>query len=367
MIRSLVRCVNEYFQEMSLAVGQGWNRFWYQPVSPVPLAAMRIGVALVAIYYVAAFTPDLQRWFGPSGWFAPAPGQSLAAGEDPVGQWLSVQFPLGDQLHRFDDVAQPPLPPLYRLSYLTYASAAWELWLLHGLGVAVLVLFALGWKTRLTSILALVVVLAYVHRAPLLNAQLEPVLAMLLFYLALSPCGAAWSLDRYLARRKSQNNGTAAEDPPRRWGATVALRLIQVHLTALYAWVVLVQLSGGGTGGMAWWTGEAMWWVVARPETALLSADWLAHHPLLMDLWTYFVIVFQMAFAVLVWVRPLRPLMLALAVVFWFGIALATGLVAYSVLMLVGLLAFVPAGAFQGCKSHKQQATEQGAEAQVSA
>ncbi len=366
MTRSLARCVADYFQRMSLCVGRGWNEFWYRPGSPLPLAALRIGTALIACYYVASFTPDLQRWFGPQGWFAPWPPQSLAAGEDPVGQWLGIQFPVGEALYRFDDVAQRPLPPLYRLSYLTYASAAWELWLLHALGLAVLVLFALGCKTRVTSILALVVVLAYVHRAPLLNAQLEPVLAMLLFYLALSPCGAAWSLDRLLARRKNRETRSPAEPPAPRWGATVALRLIQVHLTALYALIVLVQLSGGGTGGMAWWTGEAMWWVVARPETALVSADWLAHHPLLMDLWTYFVIAFQMAFVVLVWVRPLRPLMLALAVVFWFSIALATGLVAYSVLMLVGLLAFVPPEVFLGCRPQQGGQTAGGSDAESS-
>ncbi len=345
MLRLLIRGVTDYFQQMSLAVGQGWNRFWYQPSSPLPLVALRIAVGLLALYYVASFSPDLTRWFGPEGWFAPPAGAGQA---DPVGQWLDARFPLGETLYRFDDVAQRPFPPLYRLSYLTYASSDWELWLMHAAGLLVLVLFILGWKTRWTSVLALVVVLAYVHRAPLLNAQLEPVLAMLMFYLALSPCGVAWSVDSWLAGRKQSAEPSSAPMPPKRWGATVTLRLIQVHLTVLYALTVLVQLSGGGTGGMVWWTGEAMWWIVARPETALVSADWLAHHPLLMDLWTYFVILFQMAFVVLVWVRPMRGLMLALAMLFWISIALATGLVTYSLLMLAGLLAFVPAECFTG-------------------
>ena len=360
MIGSLAQSVSGYFQQMSQCVGQGWNRFWYQPSSPAPLALLRIGVALMAIYYVASFTPDLQRWFGPQGWFAPYQ-QTSSSWTDAMAQWLSVQFPVGETLYSFDDVAQPPLPPLYRLSYLTYASRAWELWVLHAAGLLVLVLFALGWKTRWMGVLGLVVVLAYLHRAPLLNSQLEPVLAMLMFYLALSPCGACWSLDRWLARKKDPEQPPAEKLSPR-WSATVARRLIQVHLIALYTLIVLVQLSGGGTGGMVWWTGEAMWWIVARPETALVSADWLAHHPLLMDLWTYFVILFQLTFVVLVWVRPLRPLMLALAVVFWFSIALATGQVAYSALMLLGLVVFLPEELFLGRPQEEQAAAEPGGE-----
>ncbi len=333
------KATSEYLNFLGQQTAQGWNRFWFTPCSPLRLAVLRVLVGVVSLYYVATFWPDLVRWFGPQGWLVAPQGESTLAAPDPVGQWLQVRFPIGEQLWGFDDAPTGALPPLYRLSYLTYLRTPWELHTAQALGVLVLVLFALGWKVRWTAPAALVVVLSYVHRAPMLNAQLEPVLAMLMFYLALSPCGAAWSLDWWFKRRRAKHASALQVLPS--WKATVPMRLIQVHLTGWYALTLLAQLSGG-TSGPVWWTGEAMWWVVARPDSTLLSADFLARHPLLIDLWTYFVVVFQGAFVVLIWVRPFRPLMLAGAVVYWLGVILSTGLVSYGLLMLAALVVFVP-------------------------
>ena len=64
---------------------------------------------------------------------------------------------------------------------------------------AVLVLFTIGAWTRVTSILSLVVFLSDVNRAPMITGLTEPVVAMLLLYLCLAPCGRYFSLDRRLA------------------------------------------------------------------------------------------------------------------------------------------------------------------------
>ena len=97
----------------------------------------------------------------------------------------------------------------------------------HVVGLAVLVLFTLGFWSRLTSILALVVILSDVHRGPMLTSQFEPVLTMVMCYLCLGPSGASWSLDRRWPvggrRRRWPGRPPRARTPS--WAATVSIRL----------------------------------------------------------------------------------------------------------------------------------------------
>jgi hypothetical protein len=58
---------------------------------------------------------------------------------------------------------------------------------------------------------------------------------------------------------------------------------------------------------------------------------------------TLFTLAFEISFAFLVWNRSLRPLLIVGAVLLHLGIALCMGLVAFSMMMLTGVLAFVPA------------------------
>src|SRR6185369_10852111 len=103
------------------------------------------------------------------------------------------------------------------------------LWTLHALGFLVLLAMTVGLFTRLSSVLSLVVVLSYVHRAPMISGPLEPVLTMLILYLCLGPAGRFYSLDRWFGLVKP----VAAAGAPTGeafWTANLAIRLIQVHL-----------------------------------------------------------------------------------------------------------------------------------------
>ncbi len=111
-----------------------------------------------------------------------------------------------------------------------------ELWAFHLLSLAVLVLFTIGFYTRVTSVLALVVVLSYAHRAIFLTSEFEAVLAFVLLYICLGSSGACLSVDSWRARKKQ---GVAA--PPASYSATISLRLIQVHLTVVYVMMLLGQ------------------------------------------------------------------------------------------------------------------------------
>jgi hypothetical protein len=164
---------------------------------------------------------------------------------------------------------------------------------------------------------------------------------MLLLYLLIAPAGAYLSLDRLWRQARTRQAGRPEEEPaPSAW-ATIATRLIQVHLAGFYLLMGLTKV-----GGETWWSGTAIWWLIAHPESRWLNLTWLADYPYVWNLWTHAVVALELAFPVLIWNRLARPLLLALAAVLYVPLALVTGLLLFFAALLVGNLAYVPPEAF---------------------
>jgi hypothetical protein len=190
--------------------------------------------------------------------------------------------------------------------------------------------------------------LSYVHRAPAVTSQAEPVLAMLLAYLCIGPCGAKLSVDSFLKRRRAAaqpNANVDAVDPPS-WTATVSTRLIQVHLTLAYAAMALAKFNDAQAvddgAYHAWWMGEAVWWLAARPNSPLFDVTGLlSNNVLLVNAWTHAIVLFEAGFAIFIWRPSFRRCLLWIAVPMWLSLAVITGLAPFCLLMLIGNLAFV--------------------------
>src|SRR5690606_29149994 len=140
---------------------------------------------------------------------------------------------------------------------------------------AVLIAFAAGLFTRITSLLALVVLLSTVHRAPMITGRTEMVLAMLLLYLCIAPCGRRVALDAWLAARQQKR----PEPTELLTTATISMRLIQIHLCLLVLMMAFSQLSGE-----AWWTGDGIWFLMTRPQSRLIDLSGLESSPFVVDL-----------------------------------------------------------------------------------
>lgn len=317
----MIHAIRAYFTELFGRFGAGWNQFWFTPSDPLMVCLLRIMTGLVALYAHATYGPDLVRFF--------AAGGLLSA--ETVREWVGPQGGF-TYLFAFDDAP--------------------GLGIIHVAGFAVLLLFTLGLFTRITSVLALIVTLSYIHRAPMLTSLLEPILTMVMFYLCLAPCGAYLSLDRVRRRR-----GAAARPPIERVDylrvepsitANVATRLIQLHLAMVYLSMGVAKLSGE-----LWWDGTAVWWLLARPESRLVDlTDTLIRHPYLTNAWTHAIVLFELGFGLLVWNRLARPLMLTIAVVMWPLVILATGLWTFGIMMLVATSAFVSPEGLRGAIGH---------------
>jgi hypothetical protein len=309
-------------------LGAGWDRFWFTPGSPIGLAAIRVLAGSLVLWLLATLSVDLTRLFAAGGLVPPAA----------VEAW------------RGPSVARSPLDLL---------GSPTELWIAHGVALAIVLAMVLGIATRVTTVLSLVVLLSYVHRAPLLTTPAEPVLAMLLLYLCIGPSGSHWSVDAWWTQRRlAQRPQQLARWQATRqatWTATLATRLMQIHLTVIYLAMAFAKLVGGMPGDNgelynAWWYGDAVWWLAAKPDSPLVNLAGLLHgHMHLINAWTLAILAFELGFAVLVWNRSARPVMLWIAVPMWLSLAVLTGLVPFCLAMLVANLAFVPPEAIRRC------------------
>jgi hypothetical protein len=315
--------ISAYFSTLAQRFGEGWNRFWFTRALPDTLSLMRPLVGLIALAWHATYTADLVAFFGPGGVITP----------DLWNAWTSGSA-IGGGVSRFN--------------YLIYANSAQSLVLMHWIGFAVLLAFTLGLLTRAATIGALIVAISYIHRAPMLTSEFEPVLTMVLAYFTFAEIialferppqtpfemlsgdtlGARFSIDSWL-RGASQPLPSAA--------ANIGTRLLQLHVSAVYFMSAIAKL-----GVDAWWSGEAVWWLVAKPEgSSYFLAPYLDDHVYLLNFLTHSIVWFQLAFALLIWNRMARPLLVALSLPLWCMVALVSGFWLFSAIMFAAGLAFV--------------------------
>jgi len=317
----------DHDRDSSETFGERWNQFWFTPSSPLPCSVLRICVGLLVVAHFLDLGTGLNTWFARDGILPPAAVSTL------------LTLAEGSETH-------------YRYSYLGHFPSSTELWIVHGLAIVVALAFALGLLTRISGILTLVAVLAYVHRVPQVAGHAEPVLSFLLGYLCIAPAGACLSLDNLLWKSKTQipppNESRHAErefacQPS--VAANISLRLIQVHLAMFYAMMGLTKLYGD-----AWWEGSGVWVLLAQTQSRPLDLTGLRQlgqsGEYLLNFWAHAIVYFELAFPILIWNRFTRPLLLVAAIFIWLSLIVASGLVLFGLTMIVANLAFVPAASF---------------------
>jgi hypothetical protein len=310
--------LQNYWQGLQQHAGFAWNEFWFTPSSVRDLSILRIAVGVLALVWQLSFTADLQSWFGPQGW--------LDSGV--VIEWNREQV-----TRTFSG----------RLSFL-WAQQPAVLWAAHFAVTAVLLSFTCGLFTRATSVLSFLALLGYVHRAPFLGGAAEPVLTMLVGYLCVAPCGRYFSLD---ARRLRASLATANRLPLPSVSATIARRLIQVHLVMFYLVMFTTKLAGA-----TWWNGEALWWLSVQPLVPSPDPSFLRSQPVILNFLTYVILISEFGVVMLSGNRWFRPLALGASTFSWCILAGLAGTWPLSATMLVANLVFwnAPTGEPSGTK-----------------
>jgi hypothetical protein len=314
--------MGNYFRRLSSGFGSWWTRFWFTPSDAIVLSLVRVLTGCVALWWYLTLLPDLQNWFGPNGVFSVD---------------LALQIRNQADSH-------------FAFSLLDYVSSASQLWAIYGVGLAAIVLMVVGLFSRVTTIASLIFVLSFIHRAPMLARPVDDILPILLFYLCIGPSGANFSIDSLLRRRKAPVNSVAAGrvDVVYSSWATLAIRLMQVHLALIFGAMVIAQLQTG-----TWWQGTAVWWLMARPESRLIDLTGMTHMGLafeyLVNFLTHVIVLYELCFVFFIWNPLARPILLVVGAFVWLLLALIGGAVSFALIMFVATLAFLSPQALRGC------------------
>ena len=287
--------IREYWRQLRTESIDGWHRFWFTAVDPATLAVIRICGGFMLFYTHLVWTRDLLGFLGPDG-------------------RLSSEF-----VRRYHEIG-------FGWSHLFWFESPKMIWGFHIVALIIFAMLTIGFCSRAVSILAFLFTVSYAHRAAGSLFGLDQVNVMLAMYLMVGPCGARYSLDRYLGRTDSSASVSA----------NIAIRLIQVHMCVIYLFAGLGKLQGP-----SWWDGTAMWLSLANYEYQTVDVTWLGNWPWLINLMTHITVFWEVTYSVFVWPRITRPIVLLLAIPLHLGIAICMGMITFGVAMLIGNMAFV--------------------------
>jgi hypothetical protein len=345
---------------------ESWNGFWFTPANPTPLGLIRILTGLIAFYVVFAYSFDFQELLGPDAWFnlnlqnelrkdipfrAPPPDWADATPPEPPRNATEEEYIKKWEVNPRSTVARGY--PIWSIWF--HVTEPTAMVAVHVAILFVISLFTIGLGTRVTSVLAWFGVISYTQRAMTTLFGMDTMLNLLMVYLMIGPSGAALSVDRLIARYwttwRSLRDRRAAPGslkPKPLLSANLAIRLIQVNLCIIYIASGLSKLRGN-----TWWTWQAIWLTLANPEfapmhnsTYMAIVRFLCEHRWLWEIGisaaTLFTLAMEIGFPFLVWVRPMRWVMLTMAFMLHTGIAVFMGLHTFSLCMMTMLIAFVP-------------------------
>lgn len=279
-----------------------WNRF---AIDPRSLALFRIAIALVLLTDLAIRATDLKVMYTDGGMF---PRADICRLITSVWNW-SFHFASGS--------------PGYQA-------------MLFGIAALLAAALMLGYETRIAVIGSWLMLISIHHRVPVINSGAEILLRMLLFWAMFLPLGRSWSLDAWLAKRRSITPAHGREEPVTSVGSTAIL----LQMGLMYFFSAFFKTNSQWTGG------TALSGVFAHDFYSSPAGVYLLQFPGLLSVLTRVTLAVEWAgplllfFARNAWLRLAGIVVLALMHI-GIGICLEVGLFSY--VALAGLTLFLPA------------------------
>jgi vitamin K-dependent gamma-carboxylase-like protein len=272
-----------------------WQRFWFEPQETSSLALFRIGFGLLVFAWTATLLPNLSAFYGPHGIMPRFPRTT-------PGEW----------------------------SLLNLSNSPVLLWTVFVTTLVAALALTVGFHTRIAAVVVWIGIVSIEQRNGQMTNSGDGVVRSLAFLLALSPAGAALSLDRLRSAR-----GRFWEFPAR---APWALRLIQLQISIGYLFAV--------TGKFAtdrWTDGTAVAYALRIDDVRRLATPaFITQSATITGLLTYGTLIIELSLAVLIWIPRLRPFVLVLGVVLHVGIDSSILVGFFSYAMLISYLCFIP-------------------------
>jgi Vitamin K-dependent gamma-carboxylase len=280
-------------QRLRIAAVEAWRRFWFQLQPAYTLGLVRMAFGVVAIGWTTSLLHDLFSLFGPHGIVPRQPGDAF--------YWGVFAVFTGDRA----------------------LLIGWSVLLVSAVALTI------GWHSRLAALVVFALIVSFQHRDPWVWNSGDVAVRIEALILALSPCGAALSVDQV----RSSGTFWSAQQRPH-W----PVRLLQVQMSLIYLASALSKINGA-----TWPQGTAVSYALRLPDLALLyPPHWVTNSALLMNAATWGTLVAELSLALLVWNRRLRPWVLAAGVVMHTIIMCTIAVGFFTLAMFVLYLAFIP-------------------------
>ncbi|MFN4257871.1 MAG: HTTM domain-containing protein [Gemmataceae bacterium] len=232
--------------------------WWTEPVRAERLAALRIALAGVLLLDILlTYLPHATVFYGAG-----------SLGSPEIFAYLSRA-------------------PRWHWSLLRWMEDPWTVILMMLIWTTATFCLLIGWWTRINAILVWVLSTSFANLNPYLENAGDEVRGILLFYLMLCPCGAVWSLDHWRRRRSGAVTTPVFIHP---W----PLRLLFVQMTLIYFCNGLYKLRGSD-----WISGNSLYYVLSDLTLARWSYAHLPTPYLLTRILSYTVLIWEVAFPLL--------------------------------------------------------------------
>ena len=219
-----------------------------------------------------------------------------------------------------------------RYSLLTGVGTLWQVAIFWAACLGVAVALTIGWHTRTACILAFIGVASFEWRNPLLLDGSDIVFRLIPFWLALTSCGAIYSVDAAFRRDRGE--------PVTGLGPALPVRLLQLQVGWIYLMTGLEKLAGN-----LWKDGTATFYALQLEHT--FGRSWaypLATNTVVVHLMSWGTLAVELLFLPLSMIplRVTRFLAIAGAAMLHGGILTMMNVGNFPVIMLSTLIVFLP-------------------------
>ncbi len=266
--------------------------FLFEPMLPHIFSFYRIGVALIALLVCGLLYPDFYLLFGQNG---------------------LVIWDITDTLA---NPLQPTIGRLYQLIGSNFQPDTF-LYLFLGTYIGTLILFLVGWQTRITAFLSWFLHLTLLNTCRFGAYGVESMLNVALFYSIFFPVGETLSLDN----KKNKIQPCAYN--------RLCIRVLQIQMCIIYASAGIEKSLG-----TEWWDGNAIWYSLTEEQFWQFNFTWLADFPLIPKIMGWWTIAMETGYCIGIWFPRTRLFWLANIILLHLGIGLFMGLYSFAAIMI---------------------------------
>ena len=279
---------------------QLWNRFFFHECSPLPMALVRIIVALVFLCQILLIRSEFDVWYGTDS-------ETIVSMES-ARRCLPNSF-----CFSFLTITEPNAAILSGFQLLALCSGSFLL---------------IGWHSRISALVCFLVMQSLLRRNPFVVGGETELLSQILFYLAMSNCGMLISFDRFLRLQKQRPlRGTALP-----W----AQRLLQIQICIVYIQTFFSKITHA-----EWLNGSAVYRVLQTKELVNFPLpDFIRYNEGLGHFLTWSALGFEAILPIVLWITPLKHWAIVIAIFFHLIMEYCLNIPFFQFLMIAGLISF---------------------------